>query len=102
MPAVVNQLSDAHDLDAMGPAEDLEIRSASHSAVLIHDLADYAGGIEAREPRQIHRRLSLTGTLEDATLGRTQGEHVAWPRKVVRTRGRIQDSFHRSSSIVSR
>ena len=37
----------------MPAAEHLEVADARHRPVVVHDLADHAGGVEAREPREV-------------------------------------------------
>ena len=41
----------------------LELRHARHRPVLVHHLADDAGRVEARQPREVHRGLGLAGAL---------------------------------------
>lgn len=61
----------------MGFAELDQFGQTRHGAVVVHDLADDAGGLEAGEPRQIDRALGLAGAHQrPAALG-TQREDVA-------------------------
>ena len=57
--------------------EDLEVRHAGHRAVLFHDLADDAAGVEPGEPREIDRAFGLTGAHEHAAGARAEREDVA-------------------------
>jgi hypothetical protein len=61
-----------------------QVRNAGHRPVLVHDLADDAGRVEAGEPREIDRGLGLTAALEHATRARAQGEHVARLDEILR------------------
>ena len=67
----------------MPGAEFAQLRYARHGAVLVHDFADHAGGVEAGETRKIDRGFRLPGTDQHAAIARAQGENVAGPREVV-------------------
>ena len=64
--AVGDQVGDRDHLQPVPGAVALEVRHARHRAVVVHDLADHAGGREAGEPREVDRRLGLAGALEHA------------------------------------
>ena len=49
-------------------AKPCEVGQARHRAVVVHDLADDAGRVEAGEAREVDRRLGLTGAHEHAAL----------------------------------
>src|SRR3546814_4765395 len=56
-PAVGDQVSDGADLQPVQLGEADQVRQPGHGAVVIHDLADHAGRVQAGQPRDIHRGL---------------------------------------------
>ena len=76
-PAVLDQVGDADQLDAVLPAVLREIGDARHCPVLVHHLTDDTRGRQAREPRQVDSGLGLPGALENAAGPRFQREDVA-------------------------
>src|SRR5207245_9968994 len=66
--AVRDHLLDRDQLDAMIRGECLEIGHACHRSVGLHDLGDHPRRIESGEYRKVHRRLSLAGTSEHASV----------------------------------
>ena len=70
-------------------AKTLEIRHARHRAVVVHDLADDAGGREPGEAREIDGALGLPGAHEHAARARAEREDVAGRDEIARacTRG---------------
>ena len=71
--AVGDEIGDPQDLQMPCSArEALEVRHARHRAVLVHDLADHAGGLEPREAREIDRRLGMPAAREHAAVDRAQ------------------------------
>ena len=75
--AVSHQIGDGGDLEIMDPGKGLQVRHAGHGAVILHDLADHAGGRQPCQAGQIHRALGLPGTHQDPALSGTQGEDMA-------------------------
>ena len=73
---VGDQVGDRDHLQPVLRAVALEVGHARHRAVVVHDLADHAGRVEAGEPREVHRRLGLAGALEHAAGLRLQREDV--------------------------
>ena len=72
----------------------LEVGHARHRAVVVHDLADDAGGLQPGEAREIDRALGLPGAHEHAAALARSGK--TWPgvtrssgRAFGRDRGRI-------------
>ena len=63
-----------------------ELGHPGHGAVVVHDFADHAGGIEPGDARQVDRRLGLARPHEHAAGSRPQGKHVPGARQVLRTR----------------
>ena len=65
-----------------------------HRAVVVHDLADHAGGIQPGQARDIDGGFGMTGTHQRAALARHQREHVARRDDVGRPFGRIDRHRH--------
>ena len=51
--AVGDQVGDRDHLQAVALAEGDEVRHPGHRAVVVHDLADHAGRVEAGQPREV-------------------------------------------------
>ena len=62
----------------------LELGGAHHGAVVPHDLAAQAAGLQPRQPQEIHRGLGVARPLQHAVLPGQQGEHMAGPPEVLR------------------
>ena len=57
--------------------ERFEIRASRHGAVVVEDLDDHGGRLEAREPREIAARLGMAGARQHAAGLRHEREDVA-------------------------
>ncbi|CAG9216322.1 conserved hypothetical protein [Burkholderia vietnamiensis] len=66
--------------------EALDVVAARHRAVRVHQLAQHAGRLQAREDRQVDRPFGVTAAREHAARLRTQREHMAGAHDVVRLR----------------
>ena len=82
--AVADQVGHRDHFEAVLRAEFPKLRHARHGAVLVHDFADDAGGVESGEPREIDRSFGLSGADQHAAIGRAQRENVAGTREVAR------------------
>jgi len=69
--AVLDQVGDRDHLQPVPLAVRDQIVDAGHRPVLVHDLADNAGGDQPGEAGEIDGRLGLAGALEDAAVART-------------------------------
>ena len=74
---VLDQVGDRDHLQPVPLAVRHEVGHAGHRPVLVHDLADDAGRVEAGEAREVDRRLRLAGAHEDAAVAGAQREDVA-------------------------
>src|SRR5438045_1164395 len=74
---VGDEIADGADLEAVHPSEVHQVVEARHGAVLAHDLADDAAGVEAREARYIDRGLGMPGADQYAAWPCDQREHMA-------------------------
>src|SRR5690348_1945064 len=77
-----------------------EVGHARHRAVLVHDLADNAGGNHAGEPREIDRAFRLTGANEHAALARAQREDVSRTREITGARLGIDGDLDGAGAVV--
>ena len=89
LAAVLDELGDRDHQEPVLLAELDQVRDPRHRPVVVHDLAEHAGGVHARQTGQVHRRLGVAGALEHATLGVAQREDVAGPCQVARLRGGV-------------
>ena len=100
LQAVADQVLDGADLEAVPLGEGDEVRHARHGAVVVHDLADDAGRIEAGQPREIDAGLRVPGADQHAALARDQREHVAGRDDVVEVLGRVDGRGDGAGAIV--
>ena len=89
--AVLDEVGDGDELQAVSLAVADEIGDARHRPVVVHDLADDAAGLEAGEPGEIDGRFGLAGALEDAAGAGAERLDMAALDEVVRA-GRLVDS----------
>ena len=100
--AVPDQVLDRDHQQAVAPREPRELRHPRHRPVVVHDLADDTGGIQAGNAGQIDGRLGLTGAHQHAARPRAQGKHVTRAGEVRRLGGRIDRGQHRHGAIGRR
>ena len=79
-----------------------EIVDTRHRAVVVHDLADHAGCVQAGEAREVDCGLGLADALEDATGLRAQREHVTGLHEVVRGRVRCDRDLDGPAAVCDR
>ena len=77
LQAIADQFGDGEHLKAVLVAELDQVGDAGHGTVVLHDLADHAGGIEAGEAGEIDGGLGLPGADQDAALAGAEGEDMA-------------------------
>jgi hypothetical protein len=75
--AIGDQVADRADLEAVALGKGDQVVESRHGPVILHDLADHAGRIEAREPGHVDRRLGMAGADEDAAIARDKRKDVA-------------------------
>ena len=84
---VADEVRDRDDAAGRARAESCSSsRHARHRAVVVHHLADDAGGRQPREPREVDRALGLAGADEHAAVAGAEREDVAGAREVLRAR----------------
>ena len=64
--------------------EDLELGHPRHGAVVVHDFGKHTGLAQARQAREVHRGLGVTGPLEHAALAVPQRKDVTGAGEVGR------------------
>ena len=80
--------------------EALEFGRTSHvHLLLVDDLAEHAGGIQAREPGEVDRGFGVAGALQHTALARFEGEDVTGAGQVVRSRGGIDQRADRGRTV---
>ena len=84
LQAVADEFGDGNHLQAVKQAELAELRHAGHGAILIHDFADDAGGVESGEAGEVDGGFGLAGADEHAAFAGAEGEDVAGAGEVVR------------------
>ena len=78
-----DEVGDGAEEEPVLRGERLDVRQARHRAVLAHDLAAEADGLQAREAHEVDRRLGVAGAADDAALARLEREHVAGAAEVL-------------------
>ena len=100
--AVLDQIGDRDHEQLVPACEPSQLRHPSHGAVVVHDLADDADGMETGNPRQIDRGFGLAGSHQHAAVPRPQRKHVAGTGEIPRLRGRIRGGLRGDSPIGRR
>ena len=77
------------DLQPVALGEGDQVGQPRHGAVVVHDLADHARGVEPGEAREIDRRLGVAGAHQHAAVLGDQRKHVAGRHDVAIVLGRI-------------
>ena len=86
---VADHLRHGQDAQPVLLAKGNQVRDAGHLAVVAHDLADHAGGIQTGHASQIDRCLGLPGADQHAALTRAQRKDVPWTGQIGRIRAWI-------------
>jgi hypothetical protein len=87
--AIAHEVSDRDNLQIVLARKLFQLGQARHRPVRVHNLADDASGIKARDARHVNARFRLSGADEHATLFRAQGEDVAGSRQILWARLRV-------------
>src|SRR5260221_7616426 len=82
---IAREIGDGDHQQIMLLAESDQVRQTSHGAVVIDDLADHSGGLQAGETRQIDGRFCLAAPFENATGPSAKWKNVTRSREVFRT-----------------
>ncbi len=79
----------------------LQIGTTRHGAVVVHDLADHPGRLQTRQARQIHGRLGLPHSLQDAARLGAKRKDVPGSGQVGRPRFGVHRDLDRECPIVN-
>ena len=74
---VFDQVADRADLELVTPRELHKVVEPGHRAVIVHDLADHARGIEPGQARNVDRRFGMSRADQHPAIACDQREHVA-------------------------
>ena len=77
--AMRDEIGDGAELEVVALGEGDEVGQAGHCAVIVHDLADHAGGGEAGKACDIDGRFGMAGADQSAAVTRDERKHV--PRR---------------------
>ncbi len=75
--AMRDQIGDGAEFEIMPLRESHQIRQPGHGAVIVHDLADDAGGDKAGKAGDVHRCLGMAGADQGTAIARHQREDMA-------------------------
>ncbi|MNI49150.1 hypothetical protein D3C73_1037470 [compost metagenome] len=98
--AVMNQISDADQLEVMLLRNLNEIRQAGHRAVSLDHFADYARRIGAAHASQIDCGFGVAGAAQHAAFFGDQREHMARSAEVRRLRVRVHQRLDRKGTLT--
>ena len=83
--------------------EALELGHAGHVGLLVvDDLAEQPGRVEARQPAEVDGGLGVAGPLEHAALARHQRVDVPGAGQVAGSGGRVAERLHGGAAVVGR
>src|ERR1700679_579290 len=85
LKTVANQFCNGKHFQTMLTAELDQVGHARHGAIILHDLADHAGGRESSHSGKVHRGLRLARAYENPSLTRPEWKHVSRAREVMRS-----------------
>ena len=97
-----DQVGDGAELQIVALREGDQVRQPRHGAVVVHDLADHAGRVQAGLARDIDRRLGMAGAHQRAALARHQREDMAGRDDVVAAAFRIDRDGDGVGAVVRR
>ena len=85
--AELDEIGDGGDLQPVLFREFVQVGAARHGAVIVQDLADDPGGLEAGQVRQVNDALGMPGADQDAAVARRQRENMPRFPEVLGLRG---------------
>ena len=91
--AILDEIGDRADFEAILFGEFQKLRQACHGAVLAHDFANDADWTTPSEFHEVDGRLGVAGALEHASRPRAQGKDMPGLNKVLGHCGRIGHDF---------
>ena len=100
--AVLDQVGNGANFQAMLGREQLQIRQAGHGAIVLHDLADHAAGVATGHAGQVATRLGVARAHQHAALNRLQGKHMAGLYQILGPAARRDSHLNRARPIGRR
>ena len=100
--AVLDEVADGADLEGVFLGELDEVGQARHGAVVLQDLADHRGRLQARELGEVAASLGVAGADQHAALLRGEREDVAGGDDVFRLGMTSDGSLHGTRPVVGR
>jgi len=100
--AILDQVRDGEDEQAVPGRIHLQLRQARHAAVRVLDLAEDARRRKPRQLRQINGRLRMARARQHPTRLRAQRPDVAGPQQVRRPRRRVHERANGCGLLLAR
>ncbi len=100
--AVLDQVGNGADFQAVFDGEPLQVGQPGHAAVVVHDLADHGGGRAAGHGGEVAAGFSVTRAHQHAAVYCLQRENVAGLHQIVRPCARGDGSLHRARAVRRR
>ena len=104
LPAVADEVGDRDHDEAVLPGKAFELRQAGHRAgvVVVDDLAQHGGRVEAGQAGQVDAGLGVAGPLQHAALPVAEREDVAGPVEVVGAGVAVDEGLDRGGPVGGR
>ena len=102
LDAVGDKVLDGDDLEAEAVGHFLQLGHTCHSAVVVDDLDEGAGGLEASETGEVDSGLGMAGAHQDAAVACPEGVDMAWAAKVLGAGGGVGQSADGRGAVVHR
>ena len=100
--AIGDEVGDRDDLEAMLAGEGDDLRPALDRAVVIDELADDAGRMQAGEPGEIDRRLGMARAHQDAARFGDERKHMAGAHEVGGMHIAVGQGVHGGAALLGR
>src|SRR6266704_1203783 len=97
---IAREICDRYHQQIVLLAEFDKVRQTSHAAVVIDDLADHSGGLQASETRQIDCRFCLAAPFENAAGPSTKWKNMSGSGEIFRTTVCIYSGLNRLRTVV--
>ena len=88
---MADQIGDGADPQAVTMGKGLELGPPRHAAILVHQLADDARGLEARQAAKVDGGLGVAGPHEHSAPAGTEREDMAGPGEILRFRALVRE-----------
>ena len=98
--AVFDEIEDGAELELVLLLEREQVGQPRHGAVVLDDFAEHAGGIEARQAREVDRGLGVAAALEHAARLGAQRKDVAGLDEVAGLRFRVGEQADRLRAVL--